>query len=105
MVDIAKTVSKNKIIIRLTDERWKHIVLMHPNLADKQNQILATVKNPGYIFQGNAGELLATIQLSKIGYLVVVYKELVDDGFIITAFETTDTYWLFKKEIIWSKHS
>lgn len=103
-MDIAQTISRNKIIIRLTDERWRHIVLMHPNLVHKQKQILATVKNPGYIFQGNVRELLATVQLSKVRYLVVVYKEVVDDGFIITAFETTDTYWLFKKKLIWSKH-
>lgn len=105
MVDIAKTISKNNFVIRLTDERWKHICLMHPNLAGKQKQVLDAVKNPDIIFQGAAKELLATIQLSKGRYLVVVYKELADDGFIITAFETIDTNWLFKKKIIWNKPS
>lgn len=103
-MDIAKTLSKNNVVIRLTDERWKHIVLMHPSLADKQKQVLNAVKNPDFIFQGLAKELLATIQISKVRYLVVVYKDLTDDGFIITAFETSDTYWLFKKKLIWSKH-
>lgn len=93
-MDIATTISRNNVVIRLTDERWKHIILMHPNLADKQKQVLNTVKDPDLIFQGAARELLATIELSKVRYLVVVYKELI-----------TDTYWLFKKEIIWSKHS
>lgn len=99
------TTSKNGIIIRLTEERWKHICLMHPNLADKQKQVLNTVKDPDYILKGRASELLAVIGATKKVYLVVVYKEAGDDGFIITAYETTNTTWLFKKEIIWNKHS
>ena len=104
-MDIVFTISKNGIVVRLTEERWRHIVLMHSNLADKQNQVLATVKNPEYIFKGKANELLAVSVLSKRGYIVVVYKESANDGFIITAFETTDKLWLFKKELIWNKLS
>lgn len=78
---------------------------MHPNLVNKQKQILNTVRNPDFIFQGETKELLATIYLSKVKYLVVVYKESISDGFIITAFETTDTNWIFKKKVVWSKPS
>ena len=78
---------------------------MHPNLTDKQNKVLATVKNPDYIFEGRGSELLAVSITSKRAYLVIVYKESVDDGFIITAFETTDKLWLFKKELIWNRLS
>ncbi|KKQ43422.1 MAG: hypothetical protein US60_C0002G0030 [Microgenomates group bacterium GW2011_GWC1_37_8] len=99
------TISKNGIAVRLTEERMKHILLMHPNLVDKQDEILRAVKNPDCILKGKAGELLAVLGSSKKTYLVVVYKEFVKDGFIITAFETTDTTWLFKKEIIWNKLS
>ena len=102
-MDIVITLSKNGIVIRLTEERWKHIVLMHPSLTYKQKQVLTTVKNPDYILKGGARELLAVSALLKRAYLVVVYKEETSNGFIITAFETTDTRWLFKKEIIWSK--
>lgn len=104
-MDIATTLSKNGILIRLTEERWKHICLMHPSLADKQTQVLATVKNPNYIFKGKAKELLAVSAISQSSHLVVIYKETEADGFIITAYTTTDTVWLFKKELIWSKHS
>lgn len=95
--------SKNGIVIRLTHERWKHIALMYPAFTDRKKQVLKTVKDPSYILAGKAGELLAVSGPSKRVYLVVVYKETGEDGFIITAFETTDTTWLFKKEIIWSK--
>lgn len=102
-MDIASTVSKNGIVIRLTEERWKHICMMHPSLIDKQKQVLATVKNPDYIFKGKAKELLAVSVIFKRVYFVVVYKHTLGDGFIITAYETTDTNWLFKKELVWNK--
>ncbi len=94
----------SKIKIRLTGERRKHIVLMHPNLIDKQRKVLSTVKNPDYILRGSGDEKLAVLETSKNHYLVVVYKEATKDGFIITAYETSDPKWLFKKEIIWSRH-
>lgn len=101
-MDISAT-SINGVTIRLTEERWKHICLMHPNLANKQEQVVKVVKNPDSIFKGRAGEFLAVVGPLKRVYLVVIYKELINDGFIITAFETTNTLWLFKKELIWSK--
>lgn len=104
-MDIASTISKNGTLIRLTEERWRHIVLMHPILSDKQKQVLGTVKNPDYIFKGKVKELLAVSAFSKRGYLVVIYKETEADGFIITAYETTDKLWLFKKDLIWNKLS
>jgi len=104
-VRITMVLSKNNIQIRLTDERWKHIILMHPNLSNKLKKVLNTVKNPEGILKGTNGELLAISQLSKRSYLVVIYKETEDDGFIITAYDTTDKEWLFKKELIWSKLS
>lgn len=104
-MNIASTISKNGIAIRLTDERWKHICLMHPSLQGKQAQVLATIKNPEYIFKGKGKEFLAISVPSKRGYLVVVYRESANDGFIITAFETTDKLWLFKKELVWNKLS
>ncbi|MBI3103563.1 hypothetical protein HYZ05_01355 [Candidatus Daviesbacteria bacterium] len=58
-MDIVSTISQNGTIIRLTDERWKHIVLMHPSLINKEKQVLRIVKNPDYIFKGKGKELLA----------------------------------------------
>jgi len=104
-MDIATTASINGVKIRLTDERWKHIVLMHPILTNKETQVLSVVKAPDYLFQGAGKELLAVSRASQRAYLVVVYKEEISDGFIITAFETTEKAWLFKKKLIWNKHS
>ena len=96
-------ISKNQIKIRLTDERWKHMLLMHPTLSEKKELLIETINNPDTLLKGNSGEVLAVSTYLKRTYLVVVYKETGNDGFIITAYETTDVVWLFKKEIIWSK--
>lgn len=49
---LATTLSKNGVLIRLTEERWKHIILMHPSLTNRQNQVLSTVTDPDYLFAG-----------------------------------------------------
>lgn len=103
-MNLGTAFSKNGILIRLTDERWKHIVRMHPTLIDKQVNVLNAVKDPEYILEGSKKELLAVSKLTKRSYIVVIYKEGITDGFVITAYETTDTLWLFKKEIIWNRH-
>ena len=60
-MEVATVVSKNGILIRLTGERWKHIVLMHPGLAGKQQKILTTIQNPDCI--------LIMKQLIPVGFL------------------------------------
>lgn len=97
--------SKNGISIRLTEERWRHITSSHPEITSNSHQlVLETVENPEVIFKGDVGELLAVQKIPrKKAYLVVPYKELREDGFILTAYLTTDSEWLFKREIIWNK--
>jgi hypothetical protein len=51
--------SKNGIIIRLTDERWEHILTGHGELAEYKNKILDAVEEPEVIFEGKPGEYLA----------------------------------------------
>lgn len=50
--------------------------------------MLETVADPTRIFGGGDGELLATRELEPGKWLVVVYREYEEDGFIITAFWT-----------------
>lgn len=77
--------SRNAVPIRLPDERWTHITEEHAELAGMRDQVLDTVANPTTIFVGGAGELLATKEMESAKWLVVVYRELQNDGFIITA--------------------
>ncbi len=100
---IEKVLSKNNVLIRLTDERWSHIVEEHCELAGMRLEVLETVANPLKILTGEADELLAIREPVLGKNLVVVYKELKNDGFIITAFITSKTKSLNRRIKIWPK--
>jgi hypothetical protein len=53
------------------------------------------------VLAGNAGELLAVREIEPGKWLVVIYRELADDGFIITALFTRRIQWLEKREQKW----
>jgi len=83
--------SRNGVPVRLTEERWEHIVHRHPEMDDQRERVLETVAEPDMIQQGDFGELLAvrsypdTPLTSK--FLVVAYQEVgPEDGFILTAY-------------------
>ena len=44
---IDEAVSKNGVVIRLTDERWAHITEEHCELAGLRSEVLETVLLPG----------------------------------------------------------
>ena len=93
--------SKNGVPIRLTDERWVHITEEHCELAGLRLEVLETVANPSRVLAGGKGELLAVREISSAKYLVVVYRELENDGFIITAFFTSKTEALNRRKQLW----
>ena len=95
--------SKNGVPIRLTDERWAHIIEEHSELTGLQPEIVETVANPTEIFAGNQGELLAVQEVEPGKYLVVVYCESQHDGFIITAFLTRKRHTLRRRQQLWPR--
>ena len=68
-----------------------HIVKGHPELMNKEAEILETINSPEIVQKGDAGSLLAIKKFHKTPvtenkYLVVAYKELSEsDGFVLTA--------------------
>jgi hypothetical protein len=72
---IDRVISKNDLLIRLTDERWSHINEEHTELAGMRLDVLETVANPERILQGNYGALLAVREMTTGKYLVVVYND------------------------------
>jgi hypothetical protein len=81
------TYSKNNVPIRLTEERWFHIVSNKPYMERHYENILKAIAQPTRILRGYAGALVAIVTLSKQEHLHVVYKEVNrNDGFVITAF-------------------
>lgn len=96
--------SKTNASIRLTDERWSHIIENHDELAGRIEDVLTSIAEPDIIVKGEKQELLAVRQVHA-KWIIVVYKELNNkDGFVITAFITSRINYLLKKEIIWKKH-
>ena len=90
--------------IRLTKERMTHIVKGHPELMNKEAEILETINSPEIVQKGDAGSLLAIKKFHKTPvtenkYLVVVYKESSsEDGFVLTAYYSSE---LKGRLIIW----
>ncbi len=78
--------SVNRVPIRLTEERWEHIIEHHDYLQNYRDEVLDTVENPQWILQGQRGALIAVPNLQRLRYLSVIYKEISpNDGFIISA--------------------
>lgn len=78
--------SVNGVPIRLTDERWAHILENHDALADYREDILRTVSAPDRVIRGYGGALIAQRKLGKQRFLLVIYKEFSRrDGFVVTA--------------------
>ena len=97
--------SKNNRLIRLTDERIKHISINHPETKNSVSWILETIENPDLILAGDFGELVAIKMYPKTPvtydkHLTVVYKETSNlDGFILTAYFSRSIN--KKRTIVW----
>jgi hypothetical protein len=101
VVETARSV--NGLPIRLTDERWVHIIEEHSELAGMRLDVLDAIVNPSRILMGGAGELLAVREMPFSRHLIVVYRELQQDGFIITAFITSKVRSLDRRTQLWPK--
>ncbi len=76
--------SVNDVPIRLTDERWTHIVENHDDLAGRREDVLQTVEEPEWVTKGYKNSLIAWKGIGKKRFIAVVYKELSpNDGFIL----------------------
>jgi hypothetical protein len=85
VVEIANSI--NGVPIRLTDERWLHIVENKPYMYAYDDAILKAIEAPTVVLRGYAGSLIAVLALARDRFLHVVYKEVRhDDGFVITAY-------------------
>ena len=97
--------SQNGISIRLTEERWFHIIENHDDLAGYYDDVLYAIEDPDYIIQGYKKALIALRKITKTKFLAVVYREVTkEDGFVITAYFTSKVN-LEKEVILWQKKS
>lgn len=100
-MDIAYSV--NGVPIRLTEERWFHIVENHDDLAGHYDDILNAIESLDFVLRGYKGAQIAIKGIARRRYLAVVYKELnKNDGFLLSAYITTK---IKKGFIIWRKET
>ncbi len=83
--------SHNGVPVRLTEERWQHIIHRHPDMQTQRERVLETLAAPDMIQEGDFGTLLAARLYLETPltrkYLVVVYRETgSEDGFVLTAY-------------------
>jgi len=98
-VDVAYSI--NGAPIRLTEERWAHIVENKPYMRAYYGQVLAAIEKPTWVLRGYAGALVAVVSLGRRQFLNVVYREISrNNGFIITAFISRK---INKGNLIWPK--
>ena len=91
--------SANGVKVRLTDERWAHILEARPYMRGYEEEVLNAVESPDLILTGAGGVLVAVVSFGRKGYLQVIYKEVTRvDGFIITAY-FKDSY--NRRQVIW----
>lgn len=98
-MDIALSVEG--VPIRLTTERWFHIVENHDDMAGYYDDVLETVENPDIVVRGYGGALIAVRGYGRKRYLAVIYRQVsAEDGFIISAYFTSK---IDRKKAIWRR--
>jgi hypothetical protein len=66
-----------------------------------REEVLQAVADASRVYAGNSGELLGLKETRQGKWLVVVYRELRDDGFVITAFLTRRRASLERRKQLW----
>ena len=93
--------SVNGVPIRLTEERWSHVVESRDYMAEYYTDCLQVVENPDLVLAGHSGSLKAVKGYGRRGFLVVLYRETSpEDGFVITAYFVRR---IDKKRVVWRR--
>ena len=104
---VAIVISQQGLPIRLTYKQWSHITENHDYMAGCLDLVLETIDDPDMIVRGWTDEKIALKNYTKTiisrKSAIVVYKELSQDGFVITAFLTSSPEKIIKRGIIWQK--
>ena len=107
-MDFIEARSKNNAQIRMTEERWLHIITSHIEMNGNLPELIRTIEDPDVITNGVSDELrcIRFFPETHLGpkHLMVAYKEEANSaGFIITAYKTSNIKKLLTKDIIWKK--
>jgi hypothetical protein len=91
--------SVNGVRFRLTDERWRHIVDAHDEMAGYYDDCLQVIQSPDLVLAGYRGSLKAVKGYGRNRFLVVIYRELsASDGFVVPAYFTMR---INRRNVVW----
>lgn len=77
--------------VKLRPERWRHIVLRHPELKNSAETILDTVAHPDEVYVDPTGAFHALKHVNNVSDFLVVIYSIEDEGYIRTAYYTSNT--------------
>ena len=73
MVDTVYSV--NGVPIRLTEERWEHIVNNKPYMEAYYEKVLDAIEQPTWVLRGYVGTLVAILTFGRQQYLPTLFTE------------------------------
>lgn len=91
-------------VIRLTNERWSHI-LKHPEMIGQEERLIETLANPEMVIATDKDKTVRAYHRlydqSPVTrkYMIVAVKFLVEDAFVVTAFYSSRKK---KGEVVWT---
>jgi len=98
---VDRVASIDGVPIRLTEERWFHIVENHDDMAGHYDDVLETVADPDFLLSGHGGSLIAVRNYGQRRYLFTICRQVSrDEGFVITAYFSTKAN---RKKAVWKK--
>jgi len=105
---LSEVLSPDGAKLRLTRSSWKHITTEHPEMRPYLARILKAAQSPDLIAMGAKGELKAIKWFEDLHvgpkYIVAVYRKTdVKEGFIVTAYVTSDLRRTCKRGVLWRK--
>ena len=96
-----RVISIDGVPIRLTEERWFHIVENHDDMAGHYDAVLETVADHNLVLPGYRCSLIAVRNYARQRYLFAIYRRVrSDDGFVITAYFSCKVN---RKKAIWKR--
>ena len=76
-----------KVVLR--QERWRHIILRHPELKNAAESILEVVAHPDEVYVDPTGAFHALKHVNGVSDFLVVIYSVDDEGYIRTAYYTS----------------
>jgi hypothetical protein len=87
--------------VHTTLEYWNKLIIKHPEIEDKLQEVINTLENPAEIRKSKRDKLILLFYSVSGRYLLcVVSKRIKDDAFLVTAYITNKVK---EGEVLWRK--